>query len=75
VPFLLSLLLLLPFPPYSLPLLIFSQLLCLHLGDSDLSSFDLSDAPFSVGHRDIRCGPLEVSVYYPIVKTRSGGRN
>ena len=49
-------------------LLLVSIILHLHLGHSDLSHVTLSDAPYLVGHREIRSVTLsqEISVYYPV---------
>ena len=46
-------------------------MLTLHLGPSDLSPVSLNDAPFLVGHRDLRSVTLgqEFSVYYPVDST------
>lgn len=49
-------------------LLLLSIICILHLGHSDLSHVGLGDAPYLVGHRDIRSETLrqEISVYYPV---------
>jgi len=69
-----------PWPFYvsvlSCALLCLSIIISIHLGSSDLSCVTLNDAPYLVGHRDIRTITLgqEISVYYPVDRTSENER-